>query len=84
MHVAAAVGTRVVALYGSQNSVLFRPAGEGHILLQPAQPCTACVAPAQCVPGDSYRTLCVRRITVDEVFAAVRVQLARAASRLDG
>ncbi len=84
MHVAAAVGTRVVALYGSQNSVLFRPAGGGHLLLQPSQPCTACVAPAQCVPGDSYRTLCVRRLTVDEVFAAVRAQLASVASRRDG
>jgi ADP-heptose:LPS heptosyltransferase len=84
MHVAAAVGTRVVALYGSQNAVLFRPAGAGHILLQPAQPCDACVAPERCVPGDSYRTLCVRRLTVDQVFAAVRAQLASVASRRDG
>jgi ADP-heptose:LPS heptosyltransferase len=85
MHVAAAVGTRVVALYGSQNSALFRPAGEGHLLLQPALPCGgACVAPGQCVPGDSYRTRCVRRISVDEVFEGVRRQLARVASRLDG
>jgi len=85
MHVAAAVGTRVVALYGSQNSVLFRPAGEGHLLLQPSLPCgTACVAPGECVPGDSYRTRCVRRLTVDEVFAGVRRQLAAVASRRDG
>jgi ADP-heptose:LPS heptosyltransferase len=82
MHVAAAVGTPVVALYGSQNAMLFRPAGEGHRLLQPALPCgAACVAPGECVPGDSYRTFCVRRLTVDEVFAAVRVELQRAASR---
>jgi heptosyltransferase III len=85
MHVAAAVGTRVVALYGSQNSLLFRPCGEGHLLLQPSLPCgAACVAPAECVPGDSYRTRCVRRLTVDEVFAAVRSQLAYVASRRDG
>jgi len=84
MHVAAAVGTRVVALYGSQNSVLFQPAGEGHLLLRPSLPCTACVAPGQCVPGDSYRTYCVRRLSADEVFAGVRDQLARVASRRDG
>ncbi len=78
MHVAAAVGTPVVALYGSQNAVLFRPAGAGHILLQPPMPCTACVAPDQCVREDSYRNFCVRRISVDEVFAAVRTQLSRA------
>ena len=85
MHVAAAVGTPVVALYGSQNAVLFRPAGEGHLLLQPSLPCgAACVAPGECVPGDSYRTYCVRRLSVAEVLAGVRDQLARVASRSDG
>ena len=74
MHVAAAVGTRVVALYGSQNAVLFRPPGEGHTLLQPPLPCRDCVAPDRCVPLDSYRNYCVRRITADEVFSAVRAQ----------
>ncbi len=78
MHVAAAVGTPVVALYGSQNPVLFRPPGEGHVLLAPSLPCSPCVAPDACVPGDSYRNHCVRRITVDEVFEAVRTVLARA------
>ena len=77
MHVAAAVGTPVVALYGSQNAVLFRPAGEHHTLLQPPMPCTECVAPGKCVPLDSYRNYCVRRLTVEEVFAAVGAQLAR-------
>lgn len=77
MHVAAAVGTPVVALYGSQNAALFRPAGEGHRLLQPPLPCTDCVAPGRCVPGDSYRNRCVQRLDAAEVFAAVRDQLAR-------
>jgi len=75
MHLAAAVGTPVVALYGSQNTALFRPAGEGHTLLQAPLPCTDCVAPDQCVPSDSYRNLCVRRLGIDEVFAAVRRSL---------
>jgi ADP-heptose:LPS heptosyltransferase len=81
MHVAAAVGTPVVALYGSQSSVLFRPVGEGHRILQAPLPCTACVAPDQCVPSDSYRNLCVRRLTVDEVFDAVRDRIGGAAAR---
>jgi ADP-heptose:LPS heptosyltransferase len=79
MHVAAAVGTPVVALYGSQNPVLFTPAGTGHRLLIPAMPCAACVAPGTCVPADSYRNLCVRLHGVDEVFAAVRDVLGRTA-----
>lgn len=75
MHVAAAVGTRVIALHGSQDLRQFHPAGEGHILLQPSLPCdAACVAPDECVRGDSYHSYCVRRIQVDEVFEAVHAQ----------
>jgi ADP-heptose:LPS heptosyltransferase len=76
MHVAAAVGIPVVALYGSQNPALFRPSGDGHRLVIPPMPCTACVAPGTCVPGDSYRSLCVRRNSVDDVYSAVRGVLA--------
>lgn len=81
MHVAAAVGTPVVALFGSQNPVLFGPVGNGHTLLTPELPCTACVAPDRCVPADSYRNLCVRLHTVERVYDAVRAQLARATAR---
>jgi lipopolysaccharide heptosyltransferase II len=75
MHVAAAVGTRVVALYGSQNPVLFMPHGKGHTQLVPPMPCSACVAPEKCVPGDSYHNFCVRLLTVETVFAAVTAAL---------
>lgn len=78
MHVAAAVGTPVIALYGSQNPKLFCPNGPGHRLIIPPMPCTGCVAPETCVPADSYRNLCVRRNTIDEVYAAVRDVLAAA------
>jgi heptosyltransferase III len=78
MHVAAAVGTPVVALYGSQNAVLFRPPGQGHAQIVPPMPCSPCAAPGICVAGDSYRTCCVRRLTVDQVYAAVRSALSRA------
>jgi ADP-heptose:LPS heptosyltransferase len=75
MHVAAAVGAHVIALHGSQGLRQFHPAGEGHTLLQPSLPCdAACVAPSECVRGDSYHSYCVRRIEVDEVFEAVRAQ----------
>jgi ADP-heptose:LPS heptosyltransferase len=77
MHVAAAVGTPVVALYGSQNATVWRPPGDRHTVLQPPMPCRNCVAPAVCVPGDSYRNYCIRNLAVDDVFAAVRRQLVR-------
>jgi heptosyltransferase-2 len=44
MHLAAARGLRVVALFGSTSPVLgFAPAGEGHVVIcrnEPCQPCT--------------------------------------------
>jgi ADP-heptose:LPS heptosyltransferase len=80
MHVAAAVGTPVVALYGSQNATVWQPLGDGHTVLQPLMPCRNCLAPGVCVPGDSYRNHCIRNLTVDDVFAAVRRQLSRPAA----
>ncbi len=73
MHVAAAVGTPVVALFGSQNATIWRPNGEHHTVLQTPLPC-ACLgeaAPTPCVKGDGYRSYCVRKISAAEVFAAV-------------
>ncbi len=81
MHLAAAVGTPVVALLGSQNPVLFAPQGPGHAVLQPPLPCTTCVAPDKCIPGDSYHNLCVRNITADRVFGAVKSALLDADER---
>lgn len=81
MHVAAAVGTPVVAIYGSQNATLFRPMGDGHILLQPPLPCATCVAPDRCVREDSYRNLCVQNVAIERVRDAVRTALARRTPR---
>jgi ADP-heptose:LPS heptosyltransferase len=80
MHVAAAVGTPVMALLGSQNPVLFAPAGEGHTVLQAPLPCRDCVAPTECVPQDSYRNYCVRRISVEDVWLALKQRLNQAKS----
>ena len=73
MHIAAGVGTPVVALFGSQNATLWRPLGERHQVLQTALPC-ACLgsaAPSPCTPADSYRSYCVRKISVDDVSRAL-------------
>jgi ADP-heptose:LPS heptosyltransferase len=80
MHIAAAVGTPVIALYGSQNTRLFRPPGEGHVVLAPSLPCGAsCVAPGRCIAGDSYHNACVQRLTVESVWAAVASRISRPA-----
>lgn len=72
MHLAAAVGTRVVALFGSQPMHVWRPVGDDHVTLQPPLPCTTCVSPGQCTPHDSYHNHCVRNLTPERVLAALR------------
>ncbi len=73
MHVAAAVGTPVVALFGSQNATLWRPLGERHTVLQTPLPCPClgAAAPTPCVRSDSYRSYCVRMLSVEQVCAAL-------------
>ena len=78
MHLSAAVGTPVVALFSSQNSTIWRPLGAHHTILQTPLPCV-CLghdAPSPCTPADSYKSYCVRKISVAEVFAAVTRTLA--------
>lgn len=71
MHVAAARGARVVALFGSTSPVLgFAPAGEGHALLcrnEPCQPCT--IHGRESCPKGHFR--CMRELKPEEVGAAV-------------
>ncbi len=76
MHVAAAVGTRVVALFGSQNAAIWRPVGDRHTVLQTALPCSCLPdTPQPCVKSDSYRCYCVRKLAADEVFTALKRSL---------
>jgi ADP-heptose:LPS heptosyltransferase len=75
MHLAAAVGTPVVALYGSQKIANWSPMGEANLFLQTPLPCRDCVSPGFCQPGDSYHTHCVRKITPEAVLAALRSRL---------
>jgi heptosyltransferase-2 len=71
MHVAAARGLRVVALFGSTAPELgFAPAGEGHAVLcrhEPCQPCTLHGRPS--CPRGHFR--CMVGITAEEALAAL-------------
>jgi len=87
MHIAAAVGTTVVALYGSQNAVIWRPNGNNHVVLQTSLPCP-CLPdserPGACIPTDSYRSYCVRRLDIATVVAAIETRLISTESRPAG
>jgi ADP-heptose:LPS heptosyltransferase len=72
MHVAAARGLRLVAIFGSTSPVLgFAPAGPGHVVLcrnEPCQPCTVHGRPV--CPLGHFR--CMRGIGAEQVLHAVR------------
>ena len=71
MHVAAASGTRVIALFGPANPERSHPWGGDHIVIKKDLPCSPC---SRIVCKELN---CMKAITVEEVFQAVRVQLER-------
>src|SRR5262249_55661877 len=81
MHLAAARGTRVVALFGSTSPVLgFAPVGEGHAVIcrdLPCQPCT--LHGREACPRGHFR--CMTTIEPPEVLKLV---LDRISERLAG
>jgi heptosyltransferase-2 len=76
MHLAAALGTPVVALFGSTSAELTGPLGTEHAILQHKVECNPCFLPA--CPID-FR--CMTRIETDEVVRAVLAGLAASMPR---
>ncbi len=72
MHVAAALGCRIVVPIGSTDPYTTRPWGQGHVLIRHAMPCSPCLE-RHCPLGHH---LCMERIRVEEVWAGVRRALA--------
>jgi len=66
MHVATAVGTSVVALFGSTDPLVTGPWGEDHVVVKKDIPCSPCLK--RYCPTDHR---CMELITVDEVEEAV-------------
>ena len=71
MHIAAAVGTPVVALFGPTSAVRTGPYGVGHTVLSGKVPCSPCFSRAchNTVPLE-----CLRLVSPQQVLAAVRAQ----------
>ncbi len=68
LHLAAAAGTRVVALFGPKDPALYGPRGPGHRVLWHETPCRPCGLRNCPAP------VCVLGIGVDEVAEAVRAE----------
>ncbi len=65
MHIAAAVGTTVVALFGPTDPLRTGPFGKGHRVIRAELPCSPCLR-KKCTHRE-----CMRMITPEEVLAAV-------------
>ncbi len=68
MHIAYAVGTPVVALFGSTDPNLTGPAGRGNVVLKSVLPCSPCFE-RTCREKDMR---CMYDIASDDVFLAVK------------
>jgi heptosyltransferase-2 len=68
MHIGYAVGTPVVAIFGSTSPELTGPTGEGDVVLRKRLACAPCFE-RECKRKDLQ---CMDMVTADEVFAAVK------------
>lgn len=73
LHVAEAVGTKTISLFGPETPKHYGPIGENHIVIYKGLPCSPCLSPmnmksANCRIGIK----CMELITVDEVFSSVQ------------
>ncbi|HIO69873.1 MAG TPA: lipopolysaccharide heptosyltransferase II [Nitrospirales bacterium] len=74
MHVAAAVGTSVVAVFGPTSSACTGPYGDGHTVLTSPVDCRPCFR-RQCHNPNTYE--CLTRISVQDVVRAAQRVLQR-------
>jgi len=77
MHLAAAVGTPVVAIFGPTDPSRVGPYGAGHLVLRKETDCSRCTRRA-CIRD----ALCMKAIGVGEVFEAVRAVVNRSKGKL--
>lgn len=70
MHLAAASGIPLVALFGPQSPVKFGPWSERAVVMYKGFPCSPCRQKffTECEPSPRMRPACVEAITVEEVF----------------
>jgi len=72
LHIAAAVGTPTVSLFGPSSPVSWAPLGQGHMVVYKEYPCVPC---RQKGCNGSGKSRCLDELTVDQVLIAVTAQL---------
>jgi len=74
IHIAAAVGTPVLALFGPTNPVRARPYGDGHVVLRTGISCSPCEK-RTCANPNKFE--CLTAIAVTDVVETARTMLNR-------
>ncbi len=72
LHIAAAVGTPTVSLFGPSSPVSWAPQGQGHMVVRKEFPCVPC---RQKGCNGSGTSRCLDELTVEQVLTAVAAQL---------
>jgi lipopolysaccharide heptosyltransferase II len=71
LHVAAAMGTRVIGLYGPNIPSKWGPYGEGHLTIYKQLPCSPCTKQYLGQVSRCQNPICMEQITVEDVKAQV-------------
>lgn len=74
MHLAAAVGTPVIALFGPTAPWRTGPYGRDHLVLRAGLDCSPCFR-RRCLTSRFEEMACMRRITADQVVEAVTLKM---------
>lgn len=72
VHIASAMGTPVVGLYGPNTPFLYGPLGEDDLVFYKELPCSPCLCNLTSKMSDCREARCMREIEVGEVFEAIR------------
>ena len=78
MHIAAAVGTPTVSLFGPGNHIRFQPLGGLHQTIRHDVPCSPCKQ----FTDKCKDNICMKKITVDEVWQSISDTLTSSAGSL--
>ena len=70
MHLAAALGKPVIAMFGHSNPAIWKPLGEGHIVLHHKLECFPCTLKNMHVICLKGKPECKEAINVEEVLQA--------------
>lgn len=77
MHVAAAMKTPTVALFGPNSPARYGPVGGNHQVVYKSQPCSPCILAHEGVVPQCTDNQCMKRITVTEVWESLNEVLGK-------